>query len=302
MGSHPMPAPVSMAQEHDASGFTPTSVTIADDTTTTAPEDYYNYTNVAKQPHYFPHYSADPVYTNYYPSSPETRISMSGSSTGSYSYSIPVQSPQRTGNWDSAVAMASSPLPPPTAVLDPYAEATRAEAGFITCDYKTKINHSGLSWSAEGSLSDGGHGPGRNSSRSVRGGVHDVPTTVAVYKTAEDKEGGRDREPNAVLVLVSLARGLFDEMYMRAHADYQIAPPLRANPTVLNLHLHLHLPRRSTRHINIPAPPLSTNRLFPLNLILKTAMPTPRTSTAQTRPTCSVQYQPLYSLSPTFNI
>jgi hypothetical protein len=193
-----------MSQEHDASGLTPTSITIVDDTTTTTSAgDYYNYTHVAKQPHYFPHYSADPVNTNYYyPSSPGTRISMSGSSTGSYSYSIPIQSPQRTGNWDSAVAMSSSPLPPPAAVLDTHAEASRAEAGFITDNYKNGLNQSGLSWSAEGSLSDGGHG--RNSSRSGGGGVHDVPNTVTVYTTtADDKEGERNREPNAVLVLVS---------------------------------------------------------------------------------------------------
>ncbi|KAI7968482.1 hypothetical protein EIK77_006501 [Talaromyces pinophilus] len=195
-----------MSQEHDASGLTPTSITIADDATTApTPDDYYNYAHGAKQPHYFPHYSTDPVNTlntnYYYPSSPETRISMSGSSTGSYSYSIPVQSPQRTGNWDSAVAMSSSPLsPPPVAVLDTHAEASRAEAGFITDNYKTGINH----WSADGSLSDGGHGHGRNSLRSGGGGVHDVPNTVTVYTTADDKEGERDREPNAVLVLVSL--------------------------------------------------------------------------------------------------
>lgn len=202
-----MPTSVSMSQEHDASGLTPTSITIADDATATpTPDDYYNYAHVAKQPHYFPHYSTDPVNTlntnYYYPSSPETRISMSGSSTGSYSYSIPIQSPQRTGNWDSAVAMSSSPLsPPPAAVLDTHAEASRAEAGFITDKYKTGINH----WSAEGSLSDGGHGHGRNSLRSGGGGVHDVPNTVTVYTTADDKEGERDREPNAVLVLLLLS-------------------------------------------------------------------------------------------------
>lgn len=292
---------VSMSQEHDASGLTPTSITIADDTTTiTAPDDYYNYAHVAKQPHYFPHYSTDPVNTNYYyPSSPETRISMSGSSTGSYSYSIPIQSPQRTGNWDSAVAMSSPPLPPPAAaVLDTHAEASRAEAGFITDNYKTGIDHSGLSWSAEGSLSDGGHGHGQNSSRSV-GGVHDVPNTVTVYTTADDKEGERDREPNAVLVLVSLSLYV---LYQCAHTDCQIAPPLRTHPTILNLHLHLHLPRRPTRHIHNPSPPLSTNYLLPLNHLLKTTMPTPRPSTAQTRPTRSIQYQPLQPPSPPLNI
>lgn len=200
-----MSTSMSMSQEHDALGLTPTSITIADDTPTPSAEEYYNYVHVTKQPHYFPHYSTDPVNTNYYyPSSPETRISMSGSSTGSYSYSIPIQSPQRTGNWDSAVAMSSPPLPPPAAVLDTHAEASRAEAGFITDNYKSGINHSGLSWSAEGSLSDGGHGHGRNSLRSGGGGVHDVPNTVTVYTTADDKEGERNREPNAVLVLVSL--------------------------------------------------------------------------------------------------
>jgi hypothetical protein len=98
--------------------------------------------------------------------------------------------------------MSSSPLQPPAAVLDTHAEASRAEAGFITDNYKNGLNHSGLSWSAEGSLSDGGHGHGRNSSRSG-GGVHDVPNTVTVYANPEDKEGERNREPNAVLVLVS---------------------------------------------------------------------------------------------------
>lgn len=214
-----MPTSMSMSQEHDASGLTPTLITIADDTTTPTPEDYHNYAHVAKQPHCFPHYSTDPVNaTYYYPSSPETRISMSGSSTGSYAYSIPIQSPHRNGNWDSAVAMSSSPVPPPAAVLDAHTEASRAEAGFITDHYKTGIN-SGLSWSADGSLSDGGHGHGR---KSPHGGVHDVLNTVAVYTTAEDKEGERNREPNAVLVLVSR---IYSIMYM--HTDVNSSSSLR---------------------------------------------------------------------------
>lgn len=298
-----MPTSMSMSQEHDASGLTPTSITIADDTTTPAPEDYYNYAHVAKQPHCFPHHSTDPVNTSYYyPSSPETRISMSGSSTGSYAYSIPIQSPQR--NWDSAVAMSSSPVPPPAAVLDTHAEASRAEAGFITDNYKAGINHSGLSWSAEGSLSDGGHGHGRNASRG--GGIHDVPNTVTVYTTADDKEGERYREPNAVLVLVSSLityKHTYPYIYIYIYTILMsIAPPLRANPTLLNLHLHLHIPRRATRHIHNPSPPLSTNRLFPLNHLPKTAMSTPRSSTAQTRPTRPIQYQPLHPPSPAPNI
>lgn len=190
----------SMSQEHDSSApvcLIPTSIAIVDDSTitatTTPPEDYY--TQFAKQPqHHFPSYSPDPVNTNYYyPSSPETLISMSGSSTGSHS--IP---PQRAGYWDSALAMSSPPISPPSAVvLDPHTEASRLEAGVITSD-----NYKKGHWSAEVSLSDGGHGHGRSSSRSV---VHDAPNTVTVYTTtAADKEGDRNREPNAVLVLVSL--------------------------------------------------------------------------------------------------
>ncbi|EED15541.1 conserved hypothetical protein [Talaromyces stipitatus ATCC 10500] len=189
-----------MSPEHDSSSLNPTSITIVDDTTTTTttpPEDYY--TPFAKQPHH--HFSShsppDPItstnYYNYYPSSPETRISMSGSSTGSYS--IP---PQRNGNWDSALAMSSPPLSPPAAVLDPHIEASRIEAGLISPDTYKKGK-----WSAEVSLSDGGHGHGRNSSRSV---VHDAPNTVTVYTTtSDDKEGDRNREPNAVLVLLLLS-------------------------------------------------------------------------------------------------
>uniref|UniRef100_A0A093USY4 Acylphosphatase n=1 Tax=Talaromyces marneffei PM1 TaxID=1077442 RepID=A0A093USY4_TALMA len=200
-----MPTSVSMSQEHEGLGLTPASITIVDDTrtTTTTTEDYYNYTHVAKQPHYFPRYSTDPATINYYyPSSPETRISMSGSSSGSYSIL-----PQRTGNWDSAVAMSpSSPISlSPAVALNTHAEASRAEAGFITDNYKNSLNHSGLSWSAEGSLSDGGHGHGRNSSRSV-GGVPEGPSTVTVYTTtADDKEAERNQEPNAVLVLLLLS-------------------------------------------------------------------------------------------------
>lgn len=90
---------------------------------------------------------------------------------------------------------------------------------------------------------------------------------------------------------------------IRAHADCQIAPPLRANPTILSLHLHLHLARCLTRHIHNPSPLLSTNGLLPLNHLLKTAMHTHRPSTAQTRPTRSIQYQPLLQpASPTLNI
>lgn len=196
-----------MLPGHDASGRTPTSIFIADDAISSpAAEDYYKHTRVAKQPHYSPHYSTGPVKANYsYPSSPETHTSMSGSSTGSYSYSVPPQSPQRSGHWDSAVAMASSPLPPSAAVLDAYADASRAEAGFITDHHKHGVNPLGQSWSAEGSLSDGGHGSARKSSRSFAGEIRDVPNTVTVYTTTDDKEGEQDREPNAVLILLLLS-------------------------------------------------------------------------------------------------
>lgn len=135
-----------------------------------------------QQPHSVPTYP-----TGHYPSSaassPGERLSMSGSSTGSYS--IPPRA-----NWDSAMSSSSYPAEPARTPpdLDTHAHGPRAEAGHIKESYKE--GHSRLSWTGEVS-SDG-----RNS-RSA----HDVPNTVTVY-AAEDKERDLDREPNAVLVLV----------------------------------------------------------------------------------------------------
>lgn len=188
-----MRSPSSMSREHDGPvPLTPYSITVEDDrsvaaytTADTIAGD--RHVHDAKQPS-----TEFPLY--YYPvsiaSSPEARMSMSGSSTGSYSI------PRGGRNWDSAVSSSSNPAErtaplPGTALDSTHVEAPRAEAGLITESY-TK-GHPGLRWSAEVSVSDG-----RNS-RSV----HDTPNTVTVY-TTEDKEGGRSQEPNAVLVLVSL--------------------------------------------------------------------------------------------------
>lgn len=88
-----------------------------------------------------------------------------------------------------------------------------------------------------------------------------------------------------------------------AHTNCQIAPSLRTNPTLLNMHIRIHPPRRPTGHIHISSASLSTNSLLPLNHLLSPTLQTPRSSIAQTRPTRSIQYQlPLPQPSPfTFN-
>ncbi|OKL62313.1 hypothetical protein UA08_03037 [Talaromyces atroroseus] len=145
-----------------------------------------------KQQQYPPSVSSTPL--NCYPvptaSSPEARISMSGSSAGSYSISPGV-------NWNSApMSSSSSSHPKEThthththAHAHTHADAPRAEAGLVTESHKD--DRAGLSWTADISLSDG-----RNS-RSL----HDAPNTVTVY-ASEDKEREPLREPNAVLVLL----------------------------------------------------------------------------------------------------
>lgn len=192
---------MSRTREHEAADYVPTSIAIVDDNfvTTRAPEDFYiqNIKQVQYHPHqYFSPYSTETaVNTNYYyPSSPETRLSMSGSSTGSYTFP-----PQRTSNWDPAPPMPlSPPLSSSAAGHSLHDEASKVEAGLVSSEY-----YKNGRWSAQASLSEGEsrHGHGRDSSRSV---VHEGPIPVTVYAaTTDDKEAEQDREPNAVLVLVS---------------------------------------------------------------------------------------------------
>lgn len=124
------------------------------------------------------YYVASPV-----ASSPDAaRMSMSGSSTGSYSipYSIPhakLSDPEQ-----------SVILTAPTAATLPHAHSPRVAEPVILTGSHIKEGHL---WSATMSTPDG------HSSRSV----HETQNTVAVY-APEDKEEAPSREPNAVLVLL----------------------------------------------------------------------------------------------------
>jgi hypothetical protein len=124
---------------------------------------------------------------NYYlasdASSPEARMSLSRSSTGSYS--IPRTTRDTTLSYPEKVAGSAS-----------FTMASRAEEGGIHDGGETdarKESHARSSWTGDPlSLSD------EQAPRSLH---HEGPNTVTVFTPA--KESSHPREPNAVLVLVS---------------------------------------------------------------------------------------------------
>ncbi|CRG88987.1 hypothetical protein PISL3812_06022 [Talaromyces islandicus] len=169
--------------EHDD----PAIDTIADEQFVTAvvPDVCYTQPTSLKHP---PNLYSSPA--NYYNpaaasspaiSSPEARMSVSGSSTGSYS--LP------RANLD-----ASIPYPEKTVsyARPQQSPSPRADAGVVTDPY-TKEERTQSPWSARMSSPDGHH------PRST----HEARHSVTVYTS--DKEQFSSREPNAVLVLLLLS-------------------------------------------------------------------------------------------------
>jgi hypothetical protein len=113
-------------------------------------------------------------------SSPEARMSISGSSTGSYS--LP------RANLDSSIQY---PEQAATTVRPQPSPSPRADTSVMTDTY-TKEERTQSHWSARMSSSDGHHPHS----------THEPRNSVNVYTS--DKEQVSGREPNAVLVLVSL--------------------------------------------------------------------------------------------------
>lgn len=128
--------------------------------------------------YYYP--AAPPAASSPAISSPEARMSVSGSSTGSYS--LP------RANLDAAI-----PYPEQAATnVRPHPSPSPRADTSVMADSYTKEERTQSAWSARMSSSDGHHPCS----------THEARNSVTVYTS--DKEHVSGREPNAVLVLVSL--------------------------------------------------------------------------------------------------
>lgn len=135
-------------------------------------------------------------------SSPEARMSLSGSSTGSYS--IPRATLDPTLSYPEKVAGSAS-----------FALASRAEEGGIHDGMGTDSraeSHVRSSWTGGPSSLSDGHAP--------RGLHHDGPNKVTVFTPAE--ESSRPREPNAVIVLVNIPSRLVQGRPTSANIHRQV--------------------------------------------------------------------------------